>query len=255
MLDRVNIRFWIPIVASAGFFPMVIFLMLGGWYVRLYFAPSTEVAAVPAAPSVRTQVEAAASPPPVAVAEPATAPLQEPGQARGDDPPPVAMAETAPAQSTPAIEPVSAPPPPPESLTTMQMVSHAHSIYFDPALDASSAVEPPTISPPPAILDPAAPMATLVPLVRAPAEAPMPEQDATGGVAEAPAVPPGESAFELAPALPMFATFAVAPPTQFAIKEPIPLPRPKPKVARVSRPVPLAPPQPAENSPRPISVY
>jgi len=242
MLERAQVRFWAPIVAAAGFFPVLTFLMLGVWYVRLYFTTPVELAAVASIPTVQAPAEAAVVPLAAAVVEQAPVPLA------------AAVGEPAPVR--PAAQS-------PEPLTTMSMVDAAHSANFHPTQNASPA-ELPAMSPEPLAPEFALPMTFLVPPVQAQIDSrePLPEQDPVERMSEAPAspsdektsaLPPDEKASEFASALPMFATFAVAPPMQFTVEKPVPLPRPKPKVVRVNRPAPLPPPPAGESSPLSIA--
>jgi hypothetical protein len=224
MLERAQVRFWAPVIASAGFFPVLAFLMLGKWYLGLYFAAPTELATVPNVAPVRAPVEVAvAAVPPAALAEPLLAP---------------------PSAQTP------------EPSTTMSLEGDARPANFYPA-QAAAPGKSDAMSSEPVALEPAMAMPVSNPPVGPQTEAPAPptEQHLPETMTEASAPPTDEKAPEFTSALPMFATFAVAPPTQFTVEKPIPLPRSKPKAARVSRTEPLQPPQPIDNTPRLPSLY
>jgi hypothetical protein len=216
MLERATIRFWLPIVAAAGFFPMVAFLMLGTWFIGVYFSTTmtTESAAPPPVAAVPAGAEDAVVSPPAMVAEAfAALPAAQPRQpslvegsadlaAKQD----ASAAQFAAVQPNPAAASDRAAPP----------------IDLSLPLPAAAEALPPSLEPsPPEMVD------------------------------DAGAAAPEEKHPQFAPALPMLATFALAPPAQFSLEPPIPLPKPKPKVAPASRPILLQPPRPAESNLRP----
>jgi hypothetical protein len=218
MLDRAQVRFWAPVVACAGLFPMFALLMCSVWFIRSYIGlpaatASTRLAGTAPVVLHDAGLDVAGSPPAV-IAEPAAAP---------------AIAEPA---AVPAEQPM------PEVLTTMEMVAAAHSAYSDRKEDVPRAE---VLAMAPERLEPE-------PIIPAPPALPQPgdvalelpsEQAEPRGVAETGERPAEEGKTDIVLTLPMFATFAVAPPTQFSKHEQIPLPKPRPPAARTARPLPV----------------
>jgi hypothetical protein len=228
MLERASVRYWLPIIAAAGFFPIILLLTFSVWLVRSYTdLPATsakQVATASAAGLDQEQVGAAALP---------SAPTTE-------------LVATLPDEQRS------------EGLTALEVVAIGHSAYSTSTRDIPAA-ELPAMSPDFFDPEPVIPTAALDSprQLQDEALAPPAMQDGSSeGMIEARGPSTDETVTGVAPALPMFATFAVAPPSQFfkTVEEAIPVPKPKPDARRAGRPLSSQSPVPRESRSHPSSI-
>ncbi len=258
MLERAGARFWVSIVAGAIAFPVAAVVLLAVWLIRFQIVtPSTSAepsrvavaAASPVSP-VQQKVESPVPPQRGAVTEsiasPPTAPTPEPSSTMptlGN----ASSADTDRAQQALPQETL-----PQEILPQDARLQDALAQLAQPPVPSTMAAEPAAVEP----AEPDAGVASPVPVPVEVAKALAPEETAkplppeTVGERFAPAVE--TKAPDFTPALSVFATLAVVPPklgTAYAdpnqdgltkpatpklsepISGPVPLPRPKPRVA------------------------
>jgi hypothetical protein len=249
MLERAGARFWVSVIAGAVAFPVAAVVLLAVWLIRFQIVtPPTPTnpspVTVAAASPVRQKVEAAAPPQRAAatepVAPPTTAPSPEPASAvpTPDNASPVQAALPQAASPRPAAQEAL----PLDALPSVSPIVTAKAAVPESAVPEPAKPDVATVSPMPAQLD----VAKSLPAEEV-AKAMPPE---TVGERFAPALE--SKAPDFTPALSVFATLAVAPPKLGAayadpsqdgstkpatpnlsepISGPVPLPRPKPRVA------------------------